>query len=204
MFSASGSEEGEGLARGWTRWLERLLPGSVACPVPSAATSLLTWLSAVKPDALVLTGGEDVGDDPPRDSAERQLLAFCSGSIPILGVCRGAQVMNLWRDGQLTKCDSARHAGTRHGLTLTPRMKSSWNIEQQGLEVNSYHWNVIPSMGLGQGLHALAIDDDQSVEAFEDSSGMLLGVMWHPEREIGVDALQDSWFATYLSQGVAT
>jgi putative glutamine amidotransferase len=161
-------------------------------------------------DGLLLTGGADIhperygkSEEFPRCSVEpeRDVLEFALYAkaqelrMPVLGVCRGAQLINVALGGTLvidipsdigTDVEHARIADvdSMHGVEVVPGsllLKITGELEGR---VNSAHHQVADI--LGEGLQRSAISDDGICEAIEwnDPSGkpFLLGVQWHPER----------------------
>ena len=140
-------------------------------------------------DGLILSGGNtlvdyaDATDKPESLSAERDayekalLKAALSTGKPVLGVCRGLQVINTFYKGQLTKVK--RHAGTRHPLFV----ESSATAFPFPSEVNSFHNCAISRKNLGKNLIPLAHDTEDYIEAIYHPKDNVLGIMWHPERE---------------------
>ena len=134
--------------------------------------------------AVIFTGGNtlvqfDPGDPAAsaiRDDFEYSLLRFCiKQDIPVLGVCRGMQLINDHFKGRFQKVHG--HIRTRHKLQATRQQYTFPDV------VNSYHSYGIPKRGLGEDLLALAFDGDGNIEAFKHSSLRIHGIMWHPERE---------------------
>ncbi len=75
------------------------------------------WITAVSPDAVLLCGGNDIGEVVERDDTERRLLSYASDrALPALGVCRGMQMMALWAGGILARVSG--HVRTRHRLQV--------------------------------------------------------------------------------------
>lgn len=125
--------------------------------------------STISPELVVLSGGESLGMDPTRDVFELSVLRLCEEkTVPVLGICRGMQVLGLYFDQPPIGIEG--HSGVRH--TVTGLLNS---------EVNSYHQFGYPKVSLP--LVALVQGQDDSVEAFRHSSLPWLGIMWHPERE---------------------
>jgi len=124
-------------------------------------------------DLLVLSGGETIGTQASRDEFELNLLQEAERArIPVLGICRGMQVMMSTQRVELEELDA--HSGTRHHITG----------EFSG-EVNSFH-----NFGVKidpVGFEAIAHAEDHSVEAIRHKSNPWLGIMWHPEREKNVN-----------------
>ena len=157
-------------------------------------------------DALVLSGGSDVAPglydeeplhpawagDAPRDAYERVLLAAAlARGKPVLGVCRGVQLLNaalggsLYQDiahqvpGSLVHRDPERYDDNEHTVRLC---KKSWLAElyaDREILVNSVHHQAIKV--IAPGLRACAWAPDGVVEAACDPAREVYGVQWHPE-----------------------
>lgn len=159
--------------------------GLLPVPLPNVIDGVLEFVAALEIDALVLSGGNDLatvsaGRDtaPERDRLESALVTMAmTRRIPIVGICRGAQMLSSCAGGRLVS--DPTHAGTRHGV----RMLTEWAGLPSGFEVNSYHRWVIPADALGDGFRPVALAaDGASVEAFEHRREPAIGIMWHPER----------------------
>ncbi|MDB2697182.1 gamma-glutamyl-gamma-aminobutyrate hydrolase family protein [Alphaproteobacteria bacterium] len=140
-------------------------------------------------DGLILSGGNtliecaDSTDDPAslspeRDAYENALLkSALSTGKPVLGVCRGLQVINTYYNGHLTKVKG--HTGTKHRLFV----EDSVTTFQIPSEVNSFHDYAVLRKKLGKELIPLAYDAEDNIEAFYHPKDKVLGIMWHPERQ---------------------
>jgi putative glutamine amidotransferase len=199
----------------WAHWHKpaMLLPANYAEQVAAAGGTpvLLPPLPGVaaavgRLDGLLLTGGGDIdparyGAQPHprtgrvsvlRDAAELELLdAAMAAGLPVLGVCRGMQLLNVARGGTLCQHlpDDAGHtpapgtfgshpvrvaAGTRLAGILGPN--------GDGVDVPTAHHQAVDR--LGEGLVATAWAQDGVIEAVEPSAAgnpFLLAVQWHPE-----------------------
>ncbi len=174
-------------------------------------------------DGLILTGGRDIdplryeGERLPnhrydfdRDAMEIEWLdrAF-SRRIPILGICRGAQLINVYKGGSLYQdirlvCETARHPHTiwskvffRKPVVIKPDTLLFSILGAEAAMVNSLHRQSINT--LGEGLVISAQEENRIVQAIEgiDSLQWLLGVQWHPEFMIG-SRLQRKIFQAFL------
>ncbi len=183
IYPGGGEEMRDALARNWWRFLEQALPGVPVAPLPNIGGLAADMLQCLPVTGLILSGGDDWGVFPERDAAERELFLLARrASLPVLGVCRGAQVVNRLMGGNTGTGFGQKHAGTRHIVRISPG--GGWLPESaRSLEVNSYHNCGIERQDLAPGLTPWAFADDGSVEAFGDADGRLAGIMWHPERE---------------------
>lgn len=149
--------------------------GFLPIPVPTCITDLPTFIRELKPCGVVLSGGDDIGAFPSRDSLENCILDYSKiYDLPIFGICRGMQVINNFQGGTLSKIHG--HVGSSHELR-------SDHTLYHGRFVNSYHSNAIRLTSLGKDLVPLAFSDDGTVEAMRHISKPWLSIMWHPERE---------------------
>ena len=148
-------------------------------------------------DALLLPGGGDVdpalygqqeniaskGIDNERDRRESEAFRlFLQRGLPIFGVCRGAQLINVLLGGTLHQdIPGHRQDGNdelRHGShTVDPLLLSLYG---ERFVVNSTHHQAIDR--LGEGLRAVQWADDGTVEAVRHETLPIFAVQWHPER----------------------
>ena len=181
----------------------------VRAGIPREAIAVVTPDTA-RPDdfdALVLGGGEDVDParygrdrldngtvevDPGRDALDFELLerAERSGS-PVLGICRGLQVVNVARGGTLVqdipteRPSEVTHLRERDKTRLDHEVRADGgtllsSIAGPEFLVNSRHHQAIEA--LGAGLRVSGRSPDGLVEAVEgDSGSWLVAVQWHPE-----------------------
>ena len=130
-----------------------------------------------KIDLLCLSGGNDLirfKDDKPnifRSQLDKFYYQICKKkNIPILGICYGAQFIVSYEGGNLKK---KKHLG-RHEIFFVN--KNSKRI------VNSYHNFIITK--LSKKFEIIAIAKDNSIECFKYTNKKILGIIWHPEREL--------------------
>lgn len=174
-----------------TNWTKLLVPlGILPIPLPLMPVNSVNYIwKMLKLDGLILSGGNtlaayaDMTDHSEsisveRDAYEKALLkAAISTHTPVLGVCRGLQVINVYYNGQLKKIKG--HAGTRHPL-IAENFNKNFEIPK---EVNSFHNYGVPREYLGQGLISLAHDTEDNIEAMYQQKDKVHAIMWHPERE---------------------
>lgn len=170
-------------------WADLLLPlGYVPVPLPNAVSGpagVAALVAELDLHGVILTGGNDLADAPgaataapERDRFERLLLDACTERrLPVLGVCRGLQVLVRYCGGALAKVEG--HAGTRHAL----RVEASPGMPLSDRDaVNSYHDYGVLRGELGADLEVAARATDGSVEAVVHRHLPVWGIMWHPER----------------------
>lgn len=166
-------EHRDALAHDWYVFLARAIPESLWLPIPNLGSeAALRYFQDWELNALLLTGGEDLGSNPQRDATELTLLAHAlSHELPILGICRGAQLLWTHFGGRLSPLPG--HRAARH----TVQSKAGLRM------VNSYHAQGLNPELAPPTLELLAIAGDGSVEALTIPRKHALGLMWHPERE---------------------
>ena len=124
---------------------------------------------------IVLTGGANIGVYLKRDRLEKFLIDYSiKKKIPLLGICRGMQIINHFFNGNLKRISN--HVRTRHLI------KSKYSKKMY--IVNSYHEYCINEKKMNHNIipiyrHA----KDNSIESFIHNKHKILGIMWHPERE---------------------
>lgn len=186
---AGYNERRDMLDQRWSLLVERL--GACALPLANGVRDVDAYLDVIDAEALILTGGNDIAAVPGASDAapERdrfEALAyryFRERNKPVLGVCRGAQMINHLAGGKLVRMSG--HAGCRHELVWAVDAPVYWD---RPAEVNSYHGYVIPRDGLAPGMQALAWGPDGTVEAFHSDCGRIGAILWHPERELDLGA----------------
>lgn len=177
--AAGYHEPRDAIAQDWIDYLHG--HAMLALPLPNLESAAGAYLDALHPDLLVLTGGDDLGCYPRRDAAERALLERAlERDLPVLGVCRGLQLINHW-------CGGAQRAVEGHVATTHPvSVASEWRgVYGERVEVNSFHAIGVAEQDLGAGLRAMAWDEQGMVEALVHREHAVAAVMWHPERPGG-------------------
>lgn len=180
-----------------------LAAGGRPVVLPPVQSGVVETLSAV--DGLVFCGGPDLdpgiyGQDlsphttavsPERDAGELALLsAALKRDVPVLGVCRGMQLINVAYGGTLVQHlpDTVGHDGHRtrpgrfdlHAVRLARTSRIAAILGTAAEEVSSGHHQGLGTVG--DGLDAVGWAADGSVEAVEDPRRrFVIGVLWHPE-----------------------
>lgn len=174
----------DSLAADWAIFLSRILPNAYWMALPNLGESTIAYAQGWGVNALILTGGNDIGEHPNKDTTDLALLHDAlSHDIPIFAVCRGLQLMQHAYGGALTEVDAATHVATKHAVEFT---KFAGITLPQTAQVNSYHRYGITA--LADGLEAFATAEDGTIEAAHIPGKRALGVMWHPERNAEIAA----------------
>jgi putative glutamine amidotransferase len=174
-------------------------------------------------DGLLLAGGGDVDPgwywEPPHPllgeiEHERDVMEFglireaMQASLPILGICRGAQVLGVALGGTLHQdigaCVRSALPHTTvgdepavHRVAVAEGCLLRRALGQAEVQTNSFHHQA--NARLGPRVRAVAWADDGVIEAIEDlGPGFVLGVQWHPERMVAEDPTQARLFAAFV------
>ncbi|HMA68366.1 MAG TPA: gamma-glutamyl-gamma-aminobutyrate hydrolase family protein [Candidatus Mcinerneyibacterium sp.] len=179
----------------------------IIIPIDSKQSNINYYLSKI--NGLLLTGGVDInpehyGEKPhekigkiinERDSLDFTLLEKAlNKKIPVLGICRGMQLINvyfggsLYQDKSLNKKFTLNHYQNNpepstlgHSVNIKGKTKLHGIVKNTNFKVNSYHHQFIKR--IGTKLKISAISSDGSIEGLEsNNSQFIIGIQWHPER----------------------
>ena len=177
----SYDEKRDALSHDWPKLLEKL--GFNPIYIPNTLSHVDEFFSDMSLDGLILSGGDNIGENKNRDETENLLLKLAiEKRIPVLGVCRGMQLINNYFGGDMSIDITTEHISKNHDVEITDKsFFSLFNSDK--ITVNSFHKNTIQIDQVGQNLNPFAISNyDKTVEGFFHSIFPIIGVMWHPER----------------------
>lgn len=154
--------------------------GFLAVPLPNIFSKIsqsnksteyfCSFMNKFKPNACLLSGGNNIGDNPTRDETELAIICYAEQQkLPLLGICRGMQIMA--HKAGVRSVPVAGHAGTTHKI----------KGEIFG-EANSYHDFCISECP--EEYTVISKSDDNKIEAIKHQRLPWEGWMWHPEREL--------------------
>ncbi len=198
--------------------------GGIPLLVPPGEAGLEQLLDEL--DGLVLSGGGDVDPrlyaglphaaihsvDAERDAMELALARdVVDREMPTLGICRGAQVMNIALGGDLIEHlpdevgDDVRHRPAegendfqRHAVAAEPSSRLAGIMGRSDVEPASWHHQA--ARRVAPGLAVVARAADGTVEAFEKpGTSWLIGVQWHPEVTAAADPTQQRIFDSLVA-----
>ena len=156
------------------RWIDFLLQcGVLPTLVPNNIHIAKLLIDITNPEGILLTGGNTLafygGDAPERDETELFLLEHSiKNKIPVLGVCRGMQLIQHFFGVKLFKISN--HIQDDQEITINHSRE----------RVNSYH--ELGTTGSVSDLMVWAKADDGIVKAIKHLEHSITGIMWHPER----------------------
>lgn len=173
-------------------------------------------------DGLLLTGGGDLdpalyGEVPDdtvygvrRDRDEFEIALYREAvalGLPILGICRGMQLINVLRGGNLHQEIPGHwqeNPPTRlsHGIDVTAGSALAEAMcATAGSRVNSYHHQSLRDLGAGLQVTALS---GEVIEAVEADDADLVCVQWHPEHLYATEPEHKALFETFVERAAAT
>ncbi len=159
-------------------------------------------------DGVLLTGGEDVSPilygepvtskegivSPQRDEFELRIIEMAEKrNLPILGICRGLQILTVYYGGKLIQ-DLEAISKLKHWAFRGERAMPVHRVEikkesilyelyrEENLFVNSFHRQAI--LDVPKMFKISAVSEDGVIEAIESKEKKILGVQWHPEMMI--------------------
>lgn len=176
-------------------------------------------------DGLLLSGGDDIDPsffgegphqkigpiEPGRDLYEMKLIKYAlEAEKPILGICRGAQILNVCEGGTMYQDIYSQHGDSTmkhnqdaakdylsHTVTVTEGTKLNEILGETEIKTNSFHHqaNKYPA----ENLQVSAMSEDGIIEAVESTEhDFVIGVQWHPEGSYLVDEASRKIFRAFI------
>ena len=164
-------------------------------------------------DAVLLLGGGDVaperydrergpflhGVDEALDAFEvAAITAALDRDVPLLAVCRGAQILNVALGGTLHQHIGDSHRDVLHAVTVEPGTRTAGAVGDGPVRVHCFHHQSVEDVA--PDLVVTARHPDGTVEGLEHRSARwVVGTQWHPEDTAGTDSAQQRLFAAFVS-----
>lgn len=183
--------------------------------IPNRLADAVAYAQKMGVEGLVLTGGNNFSDAvktiqnrpvrnlpqcedlaPERDETEIALLRqSIENGWPVIGVCRGMQLLNLFYGGEISSVEN--HVGLYHDLTTKGKIGIPFEVTFD-TTVNSFHDFGIHSSGMSSEFNVLAQTGDV-VESFVHQKYPHMGIMWHPERNVNLSVNDINLFRNYFA-----
>ena len=176
--------------------------GNTPLVLPAETNRAVVARMLASVDVLLLCGGEDVEPsrykmkpsprlgkvNQPRDAWEFLVLdEAVKRRLPVVGICRGCQLINvyfggtLWQDLPSERPGEVKHRGTHlHGVRLEASSRLARSLGATEMQVNTSHHQAVRD--LAPGFRAVAFAPDGVVEAIESDAWPIVGVQFHPEK----------------------
>ena len=150
--------------------------------VPNNLDNPKAFFSEFDAKGALLTGGDDPTIQNKRYETENSLIEYCiKDKIPIFGICRGLQAINLYFGGSLKKFEKdSNMIVNKHDIEICNEL---YNLPLNNkYTVNSFHELYVTKDTLGKELTPFAISDHKTIEGLFHNQHNITAVQWHPER----------------------
>lgn len=199
----------DAIAQSWVNLINEIRLNAVLIPIPNNEKTAHNIIRRFDFNGIILSGGNDWGAVEIRDNIETFLLKTAvKQKLPLFGVCRGMQVLNILfgkgSEKSLSKVRSSFHAGKKHIVNLDKECSliNSLGFRHSEIEVNSFHnYGVV----CGRAAHILKIfaisGRDDIVEGLYHPELPIVGVQWHPERYDSIQKIDRLLIKRLFSEG---
>lgn len=187
-------------------------------PISNVTKNVERLIEIVAPSGIILTGGGDVSPvlycgqientaiPGHRDTIESKLLEMAiSKRIPVLGICRGMQFINVFFNGKLiqditkTGMEGNHTSPCTHKIRIVDERLKSLMDDESEVSTNSYHNQGIIKGGLGGGIRVFAVHDKSGlIEGIYHEEYPIAGVQWHPERPMSSNKLDKMLIESFI------
>lgn len=216
VFAKNYDEERDALAHDWIKFAE--LIDTTPVPIPNNLTNIGDYISKTNLRAIFLTGGGDCPQsidnchnsiDVKRNKTELKIIKFCiENHMPLIGICRGFQILNIYFGGTLTKnIISHENITNSHVNSETTIQLVNGDISQSSKKVltsvKCFHDDGIMTTDLSQNLISFATAEDGNlIEAFQHKDLPIIGMQWHPERDTHLSSFNKKLIIKFLKEKI--
>lgn len=161
--------------------------------IPNYGKNVINFLKKANLNVIILSNGNDIihenlnkkenDSSPLRDLTEKLIIEYSlKNKIKILGVCRGAQLLNIYFGGKLVYKQTSSHVSKVFEKKIIDERFAEY-FKKKSIMTNCFHRYFIEINNLAEDLIPFAISEDINIEGFYSSKKKILGIQWHPERE---------------------
>jgi gamma-glutamyl-gamma-aminobutyrate hydrolase PuuD len=197
-------EERDAISHDWVRLLSS--KGLLPILIPNLTADPAAILAETGASRILLTNGDSIGPLPgepngpsptERDRLEFNLMDYAvANRLPVMGVCRGLQLINIYFGGQITRnladVSGEQHVACEHNIQL----KSGDELHN----VNSFHGQGVMSDQVAPELSVTGVSPAGVVEAMEHTKLPIWAVQWHPERSGAPSAMDELILKKWMSK----
>lgn len=188
----------DSLENNYVTYFEKL--GIKLLPIPNSATDIRHYFKEFPVSGVILSGGNDVDASlygeknlegssvsKNRDFTEKRMLELAiEKKLPVLGICRGMQFINVFFDGKLINIKEKietnnEHVVASHKISIIE--PEAIKILGKTVDVNSYHNQGLRVNELSPKLKVFAQTSNGIIEGIYHPSLPIVGIQWHPERK---------------------
>ena len=191
--------DGSILEDAYVDYLQRF--GIILYPVPNTIQDVDLYLKEAGIEGVILSGGNDV--DPhsyggkrkeglslalKRDEVEKAMIDYALKlEIPLLGICRGMQFLNVYYGGKIIdfkENNIAHPVGKEHHHSVEIQNEQGFFGKKTIIKttINSYHNQGLTEKELSSALLSFAVSTEGIIEGFYHPALPIVGIQWHPER----------------------
>src|SRR3989338_718953 len=204
----------DNLDSAYAKYLEKF--GINILPLPNSPKHLDYYFKELPIKGVILSSGNDVNPklygskyksesvSSERDSAERKILEISiKGKLPVLGLCRGMQFINVFFGGKLVliKQDTKskiEHVAFNREIKIVE--KNAKKLIGSAFDANSFHNCGISQGTLSKKLRAFATNENNLIEGIYHPKLPIAGIMWHPERKSPNDIVNKKIVQAFLNK----
>ena len=173
-------EKRDAISYDWINYYEKNLISPIF--VPNSFNKLESFLNDFSANGLILTNGDDINENYSRKKTEQILIKYSiQKKIPIIGFCRGFQMLNDYFGGRTKKIQNNSHSNEEHKIKIIDSLNN--NIKTKSFSTKCYHNFAITNKTIAKSLVPFAISQDGLIEGAYHKSLPIIGIQWHPERQ---------------------
>lgn len=197
-------EQRDALSKDWSDYLTMIFPQAVLVPIVNQPQVVSRIIQDLGIDAVIFSNGGGWEEEPQRDEAEKNIVDYClEQDIPVLGVCRGLQILNVIFGGKvekdISKISRENHAVVKHKVFINDKFRKLCGKET--ITVNSFHNQGVMREGVAGEFAVFANTKAGVVEGFYHLQKLVMAIQWHPERNNPAADFDKKFITEFLFKG---